>query len=471
MTEDNIVSLSVENFGFIETGKVELRPLTILTGESNLGKSWFATLVYALNSFSSGSRYRPSRRLIDYQMLQDKNSKMFVDNVELWIERLESERTIEFNKDESTVLQPYLNSQSKLLEREINRCFGNTNISKVIRAKSNQETKVKVNVHQAGTKLSYASMDLVVTNSETSYKVQFPGKIVFSENERKHRKRIVRHLTGMRNKRATYHRKFLLNELLEIFYRKVLRSSGSIYIPAGRVGLINNVRAIVNSVLQQEAETEDFDKVFKSVSGVNTDFLTSLINIPQKENLGISENLASRLESKLLQGCIVEKPDPFGIPYFYFQFEDGSDRIPLNMSSSMVSQVASIVMLLRKYGHRKKLLILEEPEAHLHPSQQVIFVEEICGWICAGFRVLLTTHSEWFIEAFRNVLAGKGVGSVPILDPSQVGVWNFRRNSLNTGSVITEVEWDQDFGGFQAGFEDTAQLLHNNWVDANRRTE
>ena len=470
MTEDNTVSLSVENFGFIETGKIELRQLTILTGESNLGKSWLATLVYALNSFSSGGRYRPSRRLINYQMLQEKNSRMFVKDVEIWIERLESEKTIEFNEDELSVLQSYLNPQAKLLEREINRCFGNTKLSKIIRTRSNQDTIVKFKVQQAGNMSSYASMELDVTKSETKYNVQFPKKVIFSKNESRYSKRIVKHLIGMRNEGATYHRKFLINDLLEVFYRKVLHTTGSIYIPAGRVGLINNFRAIVSSVLHQGADPEDSDMTFRSISGVNTDFLTSLINMPQVENSGVSKSIASRLENNLLKGSIVVKPDSFNIPYFYFQFENESDPIPLNMSSSMVAQLASIVLLLRNSGHRKKLLILEEPEAHLHPSQQVLFVDEICGWIRAGYRVLLTTHSEWFIEAIRNVLAGSGRSPNPLLSPNQVGVWNFQRNSRNTGSVITEAEWDQDFGGFHTGFENTAQMLHNNWVDANKRT-
>lgn len=471
MTVDGNVSLSVENFGFIETGNVELRPLTILTGESNVGKSWFATLVYALNSFTYGSKYRPSRRLIDYKLLEEDNSPEFVEDKDLWIEKLETGNTIELKEEEAEVLQSYLNSQSKLLKKEINRCFGNTKFSKLIRTNSNQQITVKVEGQRSNSTSSFASIELNATKNEVKYNVRFPRKIAFSENEDFYRKRIIRHLKRMRDDDTTYHKRFIFDDLLGLFNKKFLNTSGAIYFPAGRVGLINNIRSIVSSVLQQEAEADDENNIFRPVSGVNTDFLVSLINARQLENSESSNNFYSRLEKNLLQGRIVVKNDPFNIPYFYYQSENESDPIPLNMSSSMVSQLASIVLLLRSYGRKKRLLILEEPEAHLHPSQQVLLVNEICRWVKAGYRVLLTTHSEWLIEAVRNVLTGNAGNSNPVLRPDQVGVWNFHYNSKKTGSVITEVEWDLDFGGFQAGFEETAQLLHNDWVDANRRVE
>lgn len=47
MTRD--YTLGVKDFGPIAEAQIELRPMTVFVGPSNTGKSYFATLVYALH--------------------------------------------------------------------------------------------------------------------------------------------------------------------------------------------------------------------------------------------------------------------------------------------------------------------------------------------------------------------------------------------------------------------------------------
>ena len=49
MTTDRPLTIDVTDFGPIARGCVELRPLTVFVGPSNTGKSWLATLAYALH--------------------------------------------------------------------------------------------------------------------------------------------------------------------------------------------------------------------------------------------------------------------------------------------------------------------------------------------------------------------------------------------------------------------------------------
>ena len=56
--------VSVSNFGPIESGAVDLRPLTVLVGPSNTGKTYFAVLVYALRRIMGGFRRLP---VIDHE--------------------------------------------------------------------------------------------------------------------------------------------------------------------------------------------------------------------------------------------------------------------------------------------------------------------------------------------------------------------------------------------------------------------
>ena len=54
------LELSVSNFGPIAEGRIELRPFTVFVGPSNTGKSYLATLIYALHRFFAS--YPPERR-------------------------------------------------------------------------------------------------------------------------------------------------------------------------------------------------------------------------------------------------------------------------------------------------------------------------------------------------------------------------------------------------------------------------
>ena len=55
------LELSISNLGPIESANIELRPLTVFVGPSNTGKSYAATLIYALHNFFTdyASRSRP----------------------------------------------------------------------------------------------------------------------------------------------------------------------------------------------------------------------------------------------------------------------------------------------------------------------------------------------------------------------------------------------------------------------------
>ena len=53
--EQKNLRLAVKNFGPIREGEVEFKPLTVFIGPNNSGKSYMATLLYALTQALTGS--------------------------------------------------------------------------------------------------------------------------------------------------------------------------------------------------------------------------------------------------------------------------------------------------------------------------------------------------------------------------------------------------------------------------------
>jgi len=140
-------------------------------------------------------------------------------------------------------------------------------------------------------------------------------------------------------------------------------------------------------------------------------------------------------------------------------------------ASSMASELAPIVLYLRYLIQPGNLLIIEEPESHLHPAAQIEFIRQIALLVQQGVRVLVTTHSEWVLEALSNIVkrsgipestGGESANESVALDRSQVGVWAFQPQKRPKGSMVREVELDGS-GLYSSDFDDVAMKLHNDW--------
>lgn len=246
--------------------------------------------------------------------------------------------------------------------------------------------------------------------------------------------------------------------------QNLLTSGKALYLPAERVGLANNYRTFVSSALQ-----ESIDSSLLQASGVNLDFVKKLLDIPETEDRRQRSQEAISMEKNLIKGKITVERDSFNIPQFSYESEELSEKLPLNMTSSMVSQIAPVVLFLRYYGNSHRVLIVEEPEAHLHPENQVKFTQEICSWVRRGYKVLLTTHSEWIIEELSNQALANEVQSSPRLDSSNVGIWEV--HGSKNGSTLREIRWKPEEAGYDDGYDRVADKLSNRWFEYHEMLE
>ena len=64
------VEIGIKNFGPIEKAQIELRPLTIFTGENNSGKTYMATAIYAIqNAFHRFNRQKAANTSKDFRRI------------------------------------------------------------------------------------------------------------------------------------------------------------------------------------------------------------------------------------------------------------------------------------------------------------------------------------------------------------------------------------------------------------------
>ena len=81
----------------------------------------------------------------------------------------------------------------------------------------------------------------------------------------------------------------------------------------------------------------------------------------------------------------------------------------LNSASGIKS--FGILQILVKTGKigKNTLLIIDEPEVHLHPEWQVKYAEVLVGLVKKGVKVLIASHSPYMIEALDKFSKEKGI--------------------------------------------------------------
>lgn len=219
-----------------------------------------------------------------------------------------------------------------------------------------------------------------------------------------------------------------------------------------------------------------------ALSGVLTDFVEQLLelsDLPFAKSRERNRCLADLLEREILHGTIEVEKSVVDYPTFSFRLQGWKTNLPLLNTSSMVTELAPVVLYLRHLVRREHILIIEEPEAHLHPAAQAEFTKLLTRAVRSGVRVIMTTHSEWILEQISNLVelsrlpadareSWDGIGDL-FLHPEQVGVWLFEARPSKEGTQVKNIPFECAGGFEQTGFEQVADSLYYEWTEISDR--
>lgn len=251
------------------------------------------------------------------------------------------------------------------------------------------------------------------------------------------------------------------------------KSQDMYYLPAARSGIMQSHRVIATSLVKRSTRVglERFPEV-PTMSGVIADFMERIIlfedEIVPKDNMA---HIAKTLENDVLFGQIRLKPSASGYPDFRYFPQGINEEIRLSQTSSMVSELAPLVLLLRSGIKPGDTLIIEEPEAHLHPGAQADMAVILARLVRAGVRVIITTHSDWLLQEIGNlILEGliedKTDEPASWLLPEEVGAWHFQKDK-----PVKEIAFHPRKGFSPKDYQDVAEGLYNRSVNLQQKYE
>ena len=475
------LTLDVADCGPVARACVELRPLTVFVGPSNTGKSWLATLVYALHRYFGNTPRGPGRWIwttFDAPLPEAASAALVRIAQQLRqtaTGRTEPVERIELTATVAAAIRMHIEQQSAAIGEEIERCFGVDTGARLIRRESTGRPRILLRHAVEGTSTP-AVHELTFVDETWTFLATVPNGVRIRGNPDTWfaADRLLAGLGSDTQPRLEW-------EFVGTLARDVLLDHHpAFYLPADRTGLMNAHRAIVRILIQSATMggIRRTDPV-PPLSGLRGDFLEDLVGMVSRQQGVVRggreplRKIGERIEDGILGGEIqVESLSGVEYPHFTYHprgWESGG--LPLPNTSSMVSELAPVVLYLRHVVAPGDLLIIDEPESHLHPHMQVKFTQQIAGAVSAGVRIILTTHSEWVLEALGNVvgrarLTNRNDGAeVESLDARDVAVWLFEPAGDGPGSNnVKEITLDADTGLFPSGFDTVATALHNEWA-------
>jgi predicted ATPase len=114
--------------------------------------------------------------------------------------------------------------------------------------------------------------------------------------------------------------------------------------------------------------------------------------------------LAQFLETHILSGSVnFSTLEPENRREILFQ-QAGGVTVEIPTASSMVKELSPLVLYLYYLAKSGDWLIIDEPEMNLHPEAQARLTEFLAMLVQAGIRVLVTTHSPFIVDHLANLM-------------------------------------------------------------------
>lgn len=425
-----IMKVTIQNLGAIQHAEIDLKPLTILIGPNNAGKTWLAYTLAGIFGIQGWGKYTDAyteeefekkyppldaalekvttgRITINMVELAEQYGEQYfqaiADYAKQWMPEFMSTQFATFEQMKVSI--DLAGSKARLLER-----VKQFSIQREIAGGAFKISKRRGNaILQAYTTVEKAENGEVVTEPVPSEEMR--GRLIDDAMRVVHQSLYsdVRVFPTERTTLAT----------ARIQKRKIPTRVASDEKMQEALDAIRNALKQVFS--EPEIEIGEDPDVAAPKQGIGPvgyfiNMFGSIMQIGSKEiekrakearsnpKIRRYQELAQILEDQILFGSLdfsTTEPNPNRDLLFRPQPDV---TLEMQIVSSMVKELAVLALYLRYLARPDELLVIDEPEMNLHPEAQAQMIEFLCLLVNAGLRVLVTTHSTYIVDHLTNLI-------------------------------------------------------------------
>ena len=396
--------MSISDFGPIKRAAISLRPLTVFIGGNDMGKSYAAMLAHSVVSTGRGLGRPPY--LLNHSSHATQNLEKIWDGLEKALALLKSTGEAKCPpRLAAQVARSCVDEYRMRLDHEIARNFGSA-LSELARSGTDHfsmalkaDGRSIMSYRKGG--LTLKSMSKFGITLELSKAATFHDEFDFEWKNGTLNCVVGKGIAEMSNTRHLS--SYLYENLKMAILRHAVEGipSHSRYFPAARSGILQAHRVIASNIVRNAPYVGIEDIHVPRLSGVVSDFVSSIIDTHPIR--GAHHDTGMQIENDIFGGHIrLKYTDPGTIPEIVYKHSEVD--VPIHRTSSTISELAPFTLHLKHRVDGHGMLIIEEPEAHLHPRNQSRLAGHIVRLVRDGANIIITTHSSTLFESISQYL-------------------------------------------------------------------
>ena len=87
-----------------------------------------------------------------------------------------------------------------------------------------------------------------------------------------------------------------------------------------------------------------------------------------------------------------------------YVYQTEGTELPISAAAASIRELAPIEQMVKKVDLSKTALLIEEPEAHLHPLKQRMMADITSGMLHTGAFMQVTTHSDYYLRRINELI-------------------------------------------------------------------
>lgn len=428
--DGNGLSLVVDHLGPIEHAHIALRPLTVFIGRNNTGKTYVAQALYAA---------RQAQLAVPPALVGeiDPAVRAALDDL------LRSRRTAGSDnggRDDAVVPPVVLEAVSRAitqslrqsgpeLELRLKASFGVSELKHISSWDSGEPLAVEIRSSESegngfaifGSRGTSAPVLKAIRDSDLDWSAideYLPIRMMLGEDFQ----------GDERDEQLQGFMWLLASEYSDLLRARWGLTGAAHYLPAGRSGLLNAWTDVVKLRIQLERDRFGLPSIPEpSLDGVALDFISSLADVlgsrPRRlrrsgHALRVTDRGDGRalegvrqLLSSVMEGKIAVEPQSASVPTL--AYEQSGQSIAIRHASSMVADLAPLAIWVDRLLVPDDLLIIDEPESHLHPEAIRVVARVLVRLVNSGVRVVCATHSSVLLHELSNAVLRAAVPELP----------------------------------------------------------